>query len=1059
MKKIFSFLVVCLLSSMAMGVWAQDLPPGVKFSDGTNEYWYNISFNRYYDQQKYWLVDHEVSGALIHQVLNENSANFQWKFVLVPGETKRFYMVNRQYGEYVAHVDASVTTYTDTYGMQVPPELIDANGNVLRVDDSFVYYMDGDSKNYAKVFEFQYSPDQKGWGIIDTEITGTTHQALNDWRVLGRIVAVWDLNDPGSIVRIDPSGVPLVVTSTDSISVSSLVNYKSQATFTVSGRTLNSAITVAVEGADASAFTADPTTLPAKSGKVTVTFSPTELRAYEATIRISTPGTDDKLVKLTGEVYQQSDLPQISAEGGPEHWYYIQFQRRVPKVIAANSSATDPRVLERDFTTGAPDPNQMWKICGNWNDGYYLVNKANLKEMLYNTKDTTGMNLPAGTVNPTRINPDFENDRYYLPESGYGSTFDFVRFKTSNHWQLRNRDVSSDGGSLTSNPERRYVNEWWSGDQNNSDLMLHHWDKNDDGNEILFISADQPLIKTNPVFANLSAPVGETKTATVTVFGVGTTGDINISIAGAGKDKFRVDPVSLPAEGGDVTISFTSDSETEYYTASMTLSSAGAADVTVPLFGNSGGPIFSTPTQNVWSYIQFQRAAGQGKVVQSNGVGKEISQVPMVPGDPKQQWKLSGTKDGLVIENRAGGFFFYQKSADGTVPTSNHAIINETDGDLLSAVYDPNATTTDPVGGPGLWEFKLLVNNGNKDGVNDYNQNIVGLWDASDWNGNAVKLIPVESEEAHNPMLIAEASATNLAVPAGETANAKVTVTGTFLTGAITAALTGDDAANFSLSASTLPKEGGELTVTFAPTASEQGYKATLTLSSAGIKDVTVSFAGLTPPKFSTTGNEVWYFLQFERTANRNDDKKSNVWTSNGYGYEMAQVQKEDDYYAQQWKLVGDWKSEFVIESREGGQIFFDKPTNDQGVESAAGNALIGDAGDSLVLKQNGTKWEIQLAMHTDGTWGCLNDPAADGTQVGLWYLGDGGNYVKFIPVDIQQGIQQPSIDPSGQVVSMKFYTLQGIEVRKPAVTGVYIVKKVYSSGKTQAVKQLIEVK
>ena len=1067
MKKIFSFLVVCLLSSMAMGVLAQTAPPGVLFSDGTSEHWYNISFKRYTSQEKYWLVDHNISGALINRLLDENSPNFQWKFQLLPGSDNQFYMVNRQYGEYVASVDTrSGNFYIDTYGMTVPPEMVDDYGNPLArpvVDDSYVYYMDGDSKYSARVFQFQYSTAKSGWGIIDADISDS-HHALNDWAVYGKIIAVWDLDDDGSIVVVDPVGVAFLNTSTSAISTGALINNTTQTTFTVKGRALNGAITLALEGPDAAAFTLDNTTFAAatKGGTVTVSFSPTELRAYSATIRISTPGADDKLITLTGEVYQPSDLPTISDDAN-EHWYYIQFQRPLTStaagrgdiVLAKNDDPADPTVMERPWKTGAPDPNQMWKICGSWTDGYYIVNKANHEELLYNTT-----NDPTAHDASLSINPNFDRDRYFLPETGFGNYFNLERYQTTKHWQLYNRDVSArntDGSFIAG---RRYANEW-DGIGN----RVHHWDKNDSGNELMFISADKPIIKPFPTYAYLKAKAGETKTATVKITGLATAGNINISVTGAGKDKFQVDPTSLPAEGGDITVTFTNDGETDFYAASMILSSAGATDLTVPLFGNSGDPVLCTPTQDVWGYLQFQRAASAGKVWQNNGFGKNITQTMMVPGDPHQQWKLIGSQDGLEIVNRAGGKVFYPKNANGATPNvpndDNHrATVNETQSDLFSAIFNPDRTNNYG-GGPGLWVLKLLNVDNTPEawriGVNDFSQNIVGLWGTDDWAGDGFDFIPVEAVEAHNPMIAADAPVTNLAaIQAGETENAKVTVTGAFLTGDIAATLTGDDA--YKVSPATLPAEGGELTVTFAPTKSAQGYNAKLTLSSAGVKDVTVSFTGVTPPIFSTAGNDIWYFIQFERTANRTDDRKSNVWTSNGSGADLAQAQKENDYFAQQWKLVGDWKSEFVIESRDGGQISFKNQTDSLGVTSPTGNALIADAGEPVLLKQNGAKWEMQLANFASQQYSFLNDPGANGLLVGLWQHGDGGNFVNFIPTD-QSGIKYPSIDTAGQLLSVKIYTLQGVEVRQPAATGVYILKKIYASGKTQVVKQLIVVK
>ena len=1048
MKKIFSFLIVCLLSCMTMSVWAQGVPPGVLFSsaDESAEYWYNISFNRYTAQKMYWLVDHNVSGALINQTLDAYGQKFQWKFVLVPGSTTKFYMVNKEYREYVAWMNPQGENFiTDSYGKLVPPRLEDPitgectvknwNGDCRwYVDDSYVYYMDKNTKDYAAKFEFR--KNSRGWGIIDTDITDTWNgqpkNALNDWSESKQIIAVWIHDDSGSIVNVERAGVPTITTSTNSISFGALKGFSSQSTFTVGGRLLEGNITVAVEGDNA--FKATPTTLTLTGGTVTVTFSPTDVKAYAAQLRITSPGAEDKIVTLTGEVYQDSDLPKISDDpkDPKEYWYYIQFPRRAPMVMATSGSATNPMVTERNFKAGAEDPNQMWKICGDWNDGYYIVNKATKTELLYNTIDTTGV---GGSKS---IRDDFDSDRYFLPNSGQGSTFNFVRFGATG-WQLYNRDANAFGH--TKSDEQRYMNEWYSDIAGERIYHVHQWNKNDAGNEITFIPADKPSIIANPAVVGLLAPVGETKSITVNVIGLCTSGNITAALSGGDIGKFSLSTSTLPAEGGELTITFTSDREDIFYKTSLELSN-GTIKTIVPVTGSYGGPMLSTSTQDIWHYIQFQRAADQGKVWQNNGSGNEISQSLCVAGNPKQQWKFTGTKDALVIQNRDGDLFFaYPKNDQGT--TSGSAKTNAEEGDFIEVVYDLN--------GQGEWMFKLLIDGQDRTGVNDNNQSVVGTWYMNDVPGNSLNIIPVEAQTVVRPWITYTASSTNLAAQVGEKAIAKVTVTGTNLTGPITATISGGDgAADYWLSTSTLPAAGGELGITFRPMRAE-GCKVSLTLSSTGVKTI-VPFTVLGAPIFSTQGNDVWYYIQFERTA-KDADK---VWTSNGY--DVTQEQKEDDFYMQQWKFVGDWKSEFVVENRDGGQIFYNKNENEDGTISAVGNATVEEKGDPIVLVQNGTKWELQLALNVGNVWGVLNDYG--GADVGLWQLGDGGNYIKFIPVAGQYvSIKNPIVDTDDQLVAKKFYTVQGVEVRQPAATGLYIVKKIYASGKTKAVKELIVVK
>lgn len=71
-----------------------------------------------------------------------------------------------------------------------------------------------------------------------------------------------------------------------------------------------------------------------------------------------------------------------------------------------------------------------------------------------------------------------------------------------------------------------------------------------------------------------------------------------------------------------------------------------------------------------------------------------------------------------------------------------------------------------------------------------------------------------------------------------------VKVTGTSLTGNITASLTGDNAEHYTLSTTTLPAEGGTVTVTFTPPTTAGNYFGTLTLSSPGADDVNIALKG-----------------------------------------------------------------------------------------------------------------------------------------------------------------------------------------------------------------------
>ena len=99
-------------------------------------------------------------------------------------------------------------------------------------------------------------------------------------------------------------------------------------------------------------------------------------------------------------------------------------------------------------------------------------------------------------------------------------------------------------------------------------------------------------------------------------------------------------------------------------------------------------------------------------------------------------------------------------------------------------------------------------------------------------------LITVENTD---PLIMASTSSASMIAMPGGNATETITVTGDNLTEDINASISGD--AVFSVNPSSLGTSGGELTVTYSPTA-EGNHTATLTLTSAGAETVTITLNG-----------------------------------------------------------------------------------------------------------------------------------------------------------------------------------------------------------------------
>ena len=1016
MKKIFSILAVCLLSGSTTVIRAQETPPlPVRFTseDFFDQYWYNVNFQR--KNTLFWTVDHTVSGEIAQKNYIGDDMQ-QWAFILVDeyDPEQFFYIVNKETREYVAYAPSPTE---DSYGKPVP--IVEGDGQV--------YYTDANvtTSNAAK-FKFLYvntiygGAPLTGWSIICPERGGGTPY-MNDRA--GRNVCHYGTTDNGCIIEFTIAGRALVSVNASTLSVGALQGKTGTGYVTVTGANLQGDITATIEGPDQDKFLLSPGVLPManKGGTLAVSFSSSELRTHSATLRLNTENGNEVTVALTGNVYVESDLPVISDEDN-ERWYYIQFARRAAENLVWSMSDTAVWVEQKTVKGGAA-LDQMWKICGDWETGYYIVNRESGRELLYNSLDTTGGFTGPNSEFPVRINPDFTADRFFLT-TGYGNVFNFVRYSTTDSWQLYNRDVNNGGNRNTNS---RYVYDSGTGTRYVSQTTF-----NSAGNELVFIPVTTMLKSSVPAVV-LTAVAGETATASVSVIGLNTTGEISVSLTGAGADAFTLSATSFPAAGGELDITFTPASDDEFYAATLKLSSDGVEDLIIPVSGSYGGPILSTAGSDIWHYIQFKRQANNNKVWQANGMGNVITQVARVEGNYNQHWKLTGTAEGLLIENREGGFLFFPKNEAGEFVGDPNAVIDE-DGDWVAIVYNEEKDE---------WEFKYLLNGR---GLNDRSGSYICIWGLGD-GGGPLYFFPVEATDGTTRMITTNASSVGLYAPVGETATATVSVSGIGLTEAVTATLTGADADKFTLAANTVPAEGGELTVTYVP-AGTAICNATLTLGSPGAKSVTLSLTGNALPAFSTPENEAWYYVQFERKAADNK-----VWQKNAGGVVQAELEKDKE--SQHWKLVGDWNGGFVIENRAGGQIAF---TDDDEESEEDLLAILAEEGTPVAFAF-GNKLELQIFKfidHPDG-WGALNDYY--GNEMCIYYLGDGGNPVTFIPEDGLSNIRHLSVDPADQLLVQKYYTLQGIEVKQPAATGIYIVKKVYASGKTQAVKEFVVVK
>ncbi|MDR0506205.1 MAG: hypothetical protein LBH32_05245 [Dysgonamonadaceae bacterium] len=551
---------------------------------------------------------------------------------------------------------------------------------------------------------------------------------------------------------------------------------------------------------------------------------------------------------------------------------------------------------------------------------------------------------------------------------------------------------------------------------------------------------------------------GASSTKTLVVNSISLTGVISAVISEG--DGFSIAPATpQPNTNDNYTFLVTfSPTEKRTYKAKVTLSSSGVESVSFYLIGSSD---FDLPVQissedaydEHWYYIQFYRRADAGLVWALSDTTRMVIQDTLRVDTDRDdmKWKICGDwENGYYLVNKVGKYGGQEITycpvdsiIDGSVVSGDRYIIRTGGyGDTFEFLHF--GTSSD-------WQF---YNKAAGSYINDKEGKFLCHYNKDDAGNRLVFIV------ADKPAITATINSVALEAPVNETVLARFAISGLKTTAAISAAVSGADASAFSVSPASLPAAGGELTVTFNPSGVKE-YAAVLTLSSAGADNMTVSLSGnsdLGLPEFSTANKEVWYYIQFNR-------KPTQAWTAENFDEKVMQRDKDENNFSQHWKLVGDWANGYQIVNRNGGAVKYDTISG-----SATNNylVLIEEAafGDMFLFKrQNATaKWQFQSVDKHYGTstgYTYLNDDKGlngDGS-ISLYAVNDSGNLLNFIPADPASIKNFGLDDANGDVIAVKYYTLQGVEVNCPTVTGIYIVKNIHASGKSKVTKKLFLVK
>jgi hypothetical protein len=913
MKKALFFVTMLLLTIFTWGnVSAADLPT-ISPADGTADVWYHIRL-----EQRIW-------GIWGKSGTDESGAN-------------RAYYFDEGLGKMLRNIEDTVNIPGTRWkvvatGTADEYQLISGLGNTIDYSGTGI----GDIRGERF---YSVTPGAQIFTIMETDgnYLGLTLKGIGgiDKSNNDLYFDKWGPNDTGgriTFVAAEPLK-PMFIQPADQNFDDVAVGAKQKKILTVLGAELSGELKYSITGDKE--FTVNPLTSTSdisNGGTVEIIFTPTEQTTYTATLTISA-GELSVITKLTGKSTSSFPL-QISEEGGEEHWYYLQFRRRMSsnKMVQANA---DKSVVQ---ATAAIGYEQLWKIVGDWNN-YRLISKSSNLELKYGS------------------------DRYGLDNTG--SLFGFESFQGD--WELRDYGTGN-----------QYIN-----DNGGNYLGRYGHHDNDNGNCLVFTPASG-IIPNASALAYGDIMTGLKGEKTLSVLGIQTTNPITYSLSGTGVAAFKVVNTtsgaeaasSLPAKGGTLNVVFDPNTAGKY-TATLMLHSDGMTDMEIALTGTCTAlpddfPVkISDETSTTWYAVYFNRSYTEGyswRVWTAGSAGETIKQTAQTNRDKQeltaeeQLWKfvVNPAKTGYLAVSYSG-----LEATAGPNKSSNDddSYTLEEPGKGTPLLFEKNSS--------GAW---ILKNTITKIALNDQSKNTVcGYKDGAD-DGCPMGFIEITPILAG---IIPNATALNYGDVTNGLKDVKtLTVSGRKLTNPITYTLSGTGAAAFTVvnttsgadDANPLPAEGGTLNVVFEPNTTGE-YTATLTLQSDGtdISDMEIALTGRCiplpedfPVKLSDETGTTWYAVYFNRSYTEGYSWR--VWTAGSAGETIKQTpqsSRDNLEWATEEQL---WK--FVVSPEKNGYL------------AVSYSGLEATTGADYTLQQPDRGTPLLFAKNPSGAW-ILKNIAAD---------------------------------------------------------------------------------
>ena len=386
------------------------------------------------------------------------------------------------------------------------------------------------------------------------------------------------------------------------------------ATVNVTGENLTDAITATVSGDNADYFTA---TL--ENGVLTITYNPTEAGNHTATLTLSSTGAEDVTIALTGTASEVSKELTIAEDGTP-----ISSNNMSPLPVEGSyfdSVGTYGQIIynKSDLAPLAGKDITKVKYYSNTTFDAATIGGVVLELYLMESENDVmpidGLTFSGSAIGEYEIQGGEKEVVFNLTEpvnySGDNNLAIQVRVKTAKSWH----NIAWIGKTVTSGWISYYKYGDYYGRSNTLPKTTFSYTGSD--------TPATPVITVDPATVDpFSTKVGTPVTATVNVTGENLTDDITATVSGDNADYF-----TAALENGVLTITY-NPTEVGNHTATLTLSSTGAENVTIDLTGTAVEQtvtgIYNVTATNVVG-VKYYNAQGVESDTPFDGVNIEVT--------------------------------------------------------------------------------------------------------------------------------------------------------------------------------------------------------------------------------------------------------------------------------------------------------------------------------------------------------------------------------------------------------------------------------------------------